>query len=166
MWKYKKLLPILTKEPEEGRNSTQLQQQPFSCPASAGKAFLGGPARTQFKKPDIKAFAVPISVTHTTRNQPPEHILRARSLNASLKMALPTSTGPKIVNGTIIVRDQPEEEMRTDGSNPKTTDQTIIEINMEPTLENILAAMQDVQEALSHKMLRAEQKTDAHSKMA
>ena len=81
-------------------------------------------------------------------------------------MALPTSTGPKTVNGTIIVRDQPEEEMRTDGSNPKTTDQTIIEINMEPTLENILAAMQDVQEALSHKMLRAEQKTDARSKMA
>ena len=66
-------------------------------------------------------------------------------------MALPTSTGPKIVNGTIIVRDQPEEEMRTDGSSPKTTDQTIIKINMEPTLENILAAMQDVQEALSHK---------------
>jgi len=55
----RKNLPILTTELEEGRNSTQLEQQPFSCPASAGKAFLGDSARTRSKKPDIKALAVP-----------------------------------------------------------------------------------------------------------
>ena len=81
------------------------------------------------------------------------------------------STGPEIVNDTIIISGQPEEEMGTDASTPKTTDTcdegaTVIEINMEPTLENILTAMQDVQEALSHKILRAEQKADARSKIA
>ena len=53
-----------------------------------------------------------------------------------------------------------------DQGTSKPTDQTIIEINMESTLENILMAIQDIQETLSHKILRAKQKTDAHSKIA
>lgn len=44
--------------------------------------------------------------------------------------------------------------------------EAIIEFNMDPTLENILKAMQGVEEALSQNTLRSGQKAEARSKMA